>query len=57
MKLKVKMIILAASMLLSLAVFNLIAGPSVNMLQMGKDAGNEMIARYLARAEQLPPRS
>jgi hypothetical protein len=57
MKLKVKMIILAASMLLSLAVFNLIAGPSVNMLQMGKSAGNEMIARYLAHAEQVPPRS
>jgi hypothetical protein len=57
MKLKEKIVILAASMIMTLAAFNLIAGPSVNMIKMGKDAGNEMIARYLARAEQLPPRS
>jgi len=51
MKFKEKIVILAASALLSLAAFSLIAGPSLDMLQLGKKAGNEMIASYLAKAE------
>jgi hypothetical protein len=51
MKLKEKILILAASVLLSLAAFSLIAGPSVDMVKMGKKAGYEMIVNYLAEAE------
>jgi hypothetical protein len=43
--------ILAASILLSLAAFSLIAGPSIDMVKMGKKAGYEMIVNYLANAE------
>jgi hypothetical protein len=54
MRLKEKILILAASVLLSLAAFSLIAGPSVGMIKMGKDAGYEMIVNYLANAESAP---
>jgi hypothetical protein len=39
------------SALLSLAAFSLIAGPSVDMMKLGKKAGYEMIASYLAKAD------
>jgi hypothetical protein len=48
MRLKEKILILAASVLLSLAAFSLIAGPSVDMVKMGRKAGYEMIVNYLA---------
>jgi hypothetical protein len=32
---------------LSLAAFSLIAGPSVDMVKMGRKAGYEMIVNYL----------
>jgi hypothetical protein len=51
MKLKEKILILAASVLLSLAAFSLIAGPSVDMVKMGKKAGYEMIVNCLAIAD------
>jgi len=51
MRFKEKIVILVASALLSLAAFSLIAGPSLDMLKLGKKAGNEMIASYLAKAE------
>ena len=51
MRLKEKIVILAASVLLTLAAFSLIAAPSINMLKVGKDAGYEMIANYLATAD------
>jgi hypothetical protein len=51
MRLKEKIVILAASILLSLAGFSLIAGPSVDMVKLGKKAGYEMIASYLEKAE------
>jgi hypothetical protein len=54
MRLKEKIVILAASVLLTLAAFSLIAGPSIGMIKMGKDAGYEMIANYLANAESTP---
>jgi hypothetical protein len=51
MRLKEKIVILVASALLSLAAFSLIAGPSIDMVKMGKKAGYEMIASYLEKAE------
>jgi hypothetical protein len=51
MRLKEKIVILVASALLSLAAFSLIAGPSVDMMKLGKKAGYEMIASYLAKAD------
>ncbi len=54
MKLKEKIVILVASALLSLAAFSLIAGPSIDMIKIGKKAGYEMIASYLEKAEAAP---
>ena len=51
MRLREKIVILVASALLSLAAFSLIAGPSIDMVKMGKKAGYEMIASYLEKAE------
>jgi hypothetical protein len=51
MRLKEKIVILVASALLSLAGFSLIAGPSVDLMKLGKQAGYETIASYLAKAE------
>jgi len=51
MRLKEKIVILVASAFLSLAAFSLIAGPSVDLMKLGKKAGYEMIASYLAKAE------
>jgi len=48
MKLKEKILILAASALLTIAAFSLIAGPTVDMVKMGRNAGYEMIANYVA---------
>jgi len=48
MRIKEKILILATSIILSLAAFSLIAGPSVDMVKMGRKAGYEMIVNYLA---------
>jgi hypothetical protein len=50
MRFKEKIVILVASILLSLAAFSLIAGPSIDMMKLGKKAGHEMIASYLEKA-------
>jgi len=47
MRIKEKILILATSIILSLAAFSLIAGPSVDMVKMGRKAGYEMIVNYL----------
>jgi len=52
MKLKEKILILAASVLLSLTAFSLIAAPTVDMVKMGRSAGYEMIANHLAHSER-----
>ncbi|MCX6559844.1 MAG: hypothetical protein NTZ26_04955 [Candidatus Aminicenantes bacterium] len=49
-----KLGIFAAALVLSLIGFSLIASPSVGMLQIGKQAGNEIIANYLQKIEAPP---
>jgi hypothetical protein len=57
MKLKEKLAIFVAAVLLTLAGFNLIAAPSVDILRIGKQAGYEIIANYLAKVETAAQRS
>jgi hypothetical protein len=51
MKLKEKIAIVAAAVALSVAGFNLIAGPTVDILKVGHQAGYEIIANYLAKGD------
>lgn len=48
MKLRDKLAIFAIACLITFVGFSLIASPSVEMLKLGKSAGNEMISNYLA---------
>jgi hypothetical protein len=48
MSLKGKIAIFMAAVLISLAVFSLIASPSLDILKVGKEAGFEMIGNYMA---------
>jgi hypothetical protein len=48
-----KLGIFAAALMLSLIGFSLIASPTVDMLQIGKQAGHEIIANYLERVEAV----
>jgi hypothetical protein len=57
MKLKEKLAIFVVAVLLTLVGFNLIAAPSVDILRIGKQAGYEIIANYLARVETTAQRS
>jgi len=57
MSFKTKVAILLASVLLSLIGFNLIASsPVVDILKVGKMAGNQIIADVLAKTETHAPR-
>jgi hypothetical protein len=51
MKLTKKIGIFAAALVLSLIGFSLIATPSVGLLQIGKQAGHQLIADYLDKVE------
>ena len=51
MKLREKTAILIVAALITLVGFSLIAAPSECMIKIGKEAGNEIIANYLAKAE------
>jgi hypothetical protein len=57
MKLKEKLAIFVVAVLLTLVGFNLMAAPSVDILRIGKQAGYEIIANYLARVETTAQRS
>jgi len=57
MKLKEKLAIFVVAVLLTLVGFNLIAAPSVDILKIGKQAGYEIIANYLAKVETTAQRS
>jgi hypothetical protein len=57
MKLKEKIGILFAAALLTLIGFSAIAAPTVDMMKIGKQAGYEMIANYLAKADLVSPHS
>ncbi len=50
MKLREKTAILSVAVLITFVGFSLIAAPSECMLRIGKEAGNEIIANYLAKA-------
>jgi hypothetical protein len=54
MKVIKKIGIFAAALMLSLIGFSLIASPSVDMLRIGKAAGNEIIVNYLEKVEAPP---
>ena len=52
MRFRTKVAIFMMAVLLTFVGFNLIASPSaVNLLKMGKEAGYEIIANVLAKAE------
>lgn len=52
MRFRMKVAIFMMAVLLTFAVFNLIASTSaVDLLRMGKEAGYEIIANVLAKAE------
>ena len=57
MRFKEKIGIFVAAVLLTLVGFNFIAAPTVDMMKIGKQAGYEMIANYLAKAEPVAPHS
>ena len=48
MKLKDKLAIFVLACLITFVGFGLIASPSVDILKLGKKAGNEIISNYLA---------
>jgi hypothetical protein len=50
MKLRQKTAILIVAVLITFVGFSLIAAPSECMLRIGKEAGYEIIANYLAKA-------
>lgn len=56
MKLREKLAIFVVAVLLTLVGFNLIAAPSVDILKIGKQAGYEIIANYLAKVETAAQR-
>jgi hypothetical protein len=57
MRLKEKIGIFLAATLLTLIGFSFMAAPTVDMMKIGKQAGYEMIANYLAKADSVAPRS
>jgi hypothetical protein len=54
MKVIKKFGIFAAALMLSLIGFSLIASPSMDIMRVGKQAGNEIIANYLDRIQAAP---
>lgn len=57
MKLKEKIGIFLAAAVLTLVGFSALAAPTVDMMKIGKLAGYEMIANYLAKADIVSPHS
>jgi hypothetical protein len=54
MKLRTKFAIFLMAVLLTFVGFNLIAfSPAVDLLKMGKEAGNEIIANVLVKEEPI----
>ena len=54
MKLRTKFAIFLMAVLLTFVGFNLIAfSPAVDLLRLGKEAGNEIIANVLAKEEPI----
>ena len=51
MRLKEKIGILALAMFLSFAAFSIIAAPAIDIVKIGKYAGNEIISNVLAKAD------
>lgn len=51
MKLKTKVVIFMAAVLLTFFGFNMIASTSVDMLKIGKEAGYEFISNTIAKAD------
>ena len=51
MKFKYKVIIFMAAVLVSLLGFNLISSPSVCLIEIGNEAGFEIIENYLDKAD------
>ena len=49
MKFKEKVAIFVIALLLSFLLFNAIGSPSLSLLKLGKEAGNEIISNYLAK--------
>ena len=47
-KLKEKVTIFVIALLLSFFLFNAIGSSSIDLLRIGKEAGNEIISNYLA---------
>lgn len=48
MKFKEKVAIFVVALLLSFILFSAIGSPSLPLLKLGKEAGNEIISNYLA---------
>ncbi len=51
MRLKEKIGILALAMFLSFAAFSIIAAPAIDIVKVGKYAGNEIISNVLAKTD------
>lgn len=56
MRFRYKVAIFMLTFLVSVIGFNSIASPSLCLLELGKDAGYEMIGNYLADTTENPPR-
>ena len=58
MRLRTKLTILLVAVFLTFVGFNLIAfSPAVDLLKIGKEAGNEIIANVLAKEEPITKHS
>ena len=53
MRFRTKVAILIAAVLLTLVSFNMIASSAVDIMKIGKLAGNEIIANVLAKAKAV----
>jgi predicted exporter len=53
MRFRTKVVILIAAVLLTLVSFNMIASSAVDIMKIGKLAGNEIIANVLAKAKAV----
>ena len=58
MRIRTKLTILLVAVFLTFVGFNLIAfSPAVDLLKLGKEAGNEIIANVLAKEEPITKHS
>jgi hypothetical protein len=51
MKLRERVLIFMAAVLITLVGFSLISSPAVDMVKVGKEAGYEIITNWLAKAD------